>query len=404
TKQYDVIVVGGGPTGTIAAMYLKKAGKDVLLIDKAKFPRDKICGDAQGRKAAMVMKELGIYEEYKKIPGCPIFGLRLSSPNGTQIDLTMIDRSSGVPGYVTRRMDFDNFLFQSAKALGIEIMEETAVTKIVHEDKAIREVHCKRGGEEFTLRAKVYIAADGAHSMFATEFGQKNPPEHLIVAVRQYWKGVTGLSDMIEIHLIKDLIPGYFWIFPLPNGEANVGLGMIIKDMTKKKVNLADALKREVTQNPLFVERFRNAKPLEDVKAWNLPIASHRRKCYGQNVMLIGDAAGLINPLSGEGVGTGVISAKLAAEVAIEAMEKNDYSEKFIKQYYDRLWEAIGEEIKADYRIMRLGTRFPFLIDRLINKAKKNPEARKELESHLPYVSGKAKIGTKEFISNILEG
>ncbi|MBI4020549.1 MAG: geranylgeranyl reductase family protein [Candidatus Aenigmarchaeota archaeon] len=405
TRQYDVIVVGGGPAGSTAAMYLKKAGKSVLLIDKAKFPRDKICGDAQGRKAAMVMQELGIYEEYKKLPGVAIYGLRLSSPNGTQIDLEMINRQKGTPGYVVRRMDFDNFLHQSVGKFGVEGMEETAVEGITLDgDENVTEIRCKnlRTGQEVALAAKLYIAADGAHSVFAQKFGMKNPPEHLIVGIRVYYKGVTGMGDMIEIHLLKDMIPGYFWIFPLPNGEANVGAGMIIKDMTKKKINLADALKKEIMENPLFRERFRDAKPLEEVKGWNLPIASHRRKCYARNVMFTGDAAGLIDPLSGEGVGTAVISGRIAATTAIEALGQGGGMEKFTRLYDKRLWEAIGHEIKVNYRIQRLGTRFPFLIDRLISKAAKNEDTRKELESHLPYVEGKAEIGTKGFISKLL--
>src|SRR3989344_2117853 len=110
----DVIVLGAGPAGAIATMYLARAGKKVLLLDKARFPRDKICGDAQGRKAANILKELDIYEAYEAIEGQKIYGITLSSPNGTQVHLDVEDRKNPAPGYVHKRMIFDDFLFQHA--------------------------------------------------------------------------------------------------------------------------------------------------------------------------------------------------------------------------------------------------------------------------------------------------
>src|SRR3989338_7302613 len=163
-KEYDVVIVGGGPAGSICAMFLKRAGKEVLIIDKAKFPRDKVCGDAQGRKLAKDLKELGIYEDYTKLPGVAIYGLRLSSPNGTQIDMDLIDKVKGTPGYVIKRIDIDNFLFEQTKKFDIEIRERVAVEDVVFEGSDIKELRCKdlETNEEFTLTAKIYIGADGA--------------------------------------------------------------------------------------------------------------------------------------------------------------------------------------------------------------------------------------------------
>src|SRR3989344_6758830 len=404
TNEYDVIIAGAGPAGTVCAMYLKKAGKKVLVIDKAKFPRDKVCGDAQGRKLAKDLKELGIYEDYKKLPGVAIYGLILSSPNGTQIEMDLIDKAKGTPGYVVRRMDIDNFLFEQTKKFGIEIRERVAVEDVVFEGNRIKELRCKdlETNEEFALTAKIYIGADGANSIFAKKLNLKNPPEHFIVALRGYYKNVEGLTDKIEIHLVKDLLPGYFWIFPLPNGTANVGLGMIIKDMTERKMKLTDAMKEAIEVNPLFKERFKNAELEGEILAWNLPLASYHRKCHGGNYMLIGDAAGLIDPLSGEGVGTASISARNASNVMVEALDEDKINDKFLETYEKRLWEEIGPEIKASYRIQRLGKKFPFLLDKVLEKADKNPEFRKKLEAMLPYTEGKQKIGTTQFILSLL--
>ena len=404
-NEYDVIVVGGGPAGSTASMYLKKAGKKVLLIDKATFPRDKTCGDAQGRRAANLMKELGIYEEYEKLPGQKVYGLTLSSPNGTQVSLDVADRNGPAPGYVHKKAVYDNFLYQNAKKFGAE-PKVLQVKDVIVEDGFVKGIiGTNESGQTEEFRANIVLAGDGAMSVIARKFGlSDNPPEHNISALRIYYKNVKGMTDRIEIHLVKSLLPGYFWIFPLPGGEANVGLGMIMKDMQEKKINLKQAVLDEIKVNPLFKDRFADAEPLEDVKGWTLPIASHRRKSYGNGFMLIGDAAGLIDPLSGEGVGNAMVSGKLAAQTAVEALEKGKFDEKFFKKYDKALWDTIKDEIKTSYRVQRLGKKFPKLIDKLMEKCNGSDEFRKEIEKLLPYTGGRKKISSADFLKMLKAG
>ncbi len=397
-EEYDVIIVGGGPSGSTAAMYLGKAGKKVLLVDKASFPRDKTCGDAQGRRAANIMKELGIYEGYTQLPGQKIYGLTLSSPDGTQVHLDVADRNAPAPGYVHKRKVFDGFLYESAKKIVPTKMMQ--VKDVIVEDgfaKGIKGIN--EQGQEEEIRAKLILGADGALSVVARKFGLANSPsEHNISALRIYYKGIKGMTDRIEIHLVKSLIPGYFWIFPLPDGEANVGLGMIISDMQEKKINLKQAVLDEIQKNPLFKDRFAGAQIVDDVKGWTLPVASYRRKSYGNGFLLLGDAASLIDPLSGEGVGNAMISGKLAAETVIEALKKNKFDEKLLKKYDKALWNTIKDEIKTSYRVQRLGKKFPKLIDKLMKKCNESEEFRKEMEHLLPYTGGRKKIGSVEFL------
>lgn len=403
---YEVIIIGAGPSGTIAAMYLgRKLGKDnVLLVDKTDFPRDKICGDAQGRKAAGIMKDLDIYEEYEKLPGQKIYGIHLSSPNGTEVDIDVEQRDKPAPGYVHKRIVFDNFLFDKARQ-DATFRVFTVKDVVIEDGFAIGVVGTNEDDEEETLKAKIILGADGAHSIVARKFGVgTNPPEHFITATRAYYKNVKGLTDRIEIHLVKDLIPGYFWIFPLPNNEANVGLGMIIKDMKEKKINLVEAQIKQIKENPLFAERFKNAELIDEIRGWNLPIASYHRKCYGNGFMLLGDAAALIDPLSGEGVGQAMISGKVAAKIALEALEKQDFSEAVFQKYDKELWDEIGEEIKANYRLQKLGKMFPHLIDKLMEKASSDEGYRKLLESKLPYTGGRKDMGTKGFLEELGHG
>lgn len=399
--DYDVIVIGSGPAGATAAMYLGQAKKKVLLIDKAKFPRDKICGDAQGRKAGSILRELGVEEGFRKLPGHPIYGITMSSPDGTTAHVDIEKRDKPCPGFTHRRIVFDNYMHECAKRWSK--FEIFSVSDVIVENGFVTGVRGKdEHGNDKEIHAKIVLAADGANSVIAQKFGlNKNPPEHFIVGTRQYYKGVTGMTDRIEIHLVKALIPGYFWIFPLDNGLANVGLGMIVKDMNDKKINLKQAQLDVIAHNPLFKERFAHAEALEDIKGWNLPLASHHRKCYGNGFLLLGDAASLIDPLSGEGVGTAMISGKHAAKTALEAIEKNDFSEKFLQRYDKSLWEEIGPEIQHNYKLQKLGSKFPFLIDKLVHKAAKDKNFHERLEKLLPYATGREEMGSDEFVDEL---
>jgi menaquinone-9 beta-reductase len=400
-SMYDVVIVGGGPAGSTAAMYFKNSGKKVILLDKANFPRDKTCGDAQGNRAAAIIEELGIYEEYEKLEGQKIYGITTSSPNGKQVHLDVAERDKEAPGYVHTRMIFDNFLFENAKKC-VETRTVSVIDVIV-EDNYVKGVLIKNEkGENEEIRSKLVLASDGALSVVARKFGlDKNPPEHFIAAIRAYYKNVDGMTDRIEIHMIKNLIPGYFWIFPLPNNEANVGLGMIIKDMKEKKINLKEAMLKEIQENPLFKERFKGAELQGDIKGWNLPIASYHRKCYGNGFMLLGDAASLIDPLSGEGISNSMISGKVAVEVAKESLEKGDFSEEFLKKYDEILWGAIGEQIQYNFKLQKLSTKFPFLIDKVVEKALKDEEFRKKVQKMLPYTSGRKELSSTGFITSL---
>lgn len=349
------------------------------------------------------MKELGIYEDYEKLEGQKIYGITFSSPNGTVISIDAEkDRKNPAPGYVRKRLVLDNFLFKEAKKKATEFRVLHVKDLIIEDDFVRGIIGTDKHGKTEEHRARIVLGADGATSVVAMKFGlNKNPPNHLIVALRGYYKNVDGMTDRLEIHLIKEIIPGYFWIFPLPNKEANVGIGMIAEDMNKKGVNLKEAMLKQIKENPLFVERFRNAKLVGEIKGWNLPIASYHRKNYGNGFLLLGDAASLIDPLSGEGIGQAMISGKIAAEVALEAMEEENFSEKFLKRYDKKLWDIIGQEIKNDYRVLKIGKRFPHLIDRLMMKATKDEKFRQRFEKLIPYAGGRGEIGSDDFIKEL---
>ncbi|VVB56902.1 Digeranylgeranylglycerophospholipid reductase [uncultured archaeon] len=411
--SFDVIVVGAGPGGSTTAAYLGRLGRSVLLLDKAKFPRDKTCGDALSGKSMNVVRELGLVAEVEKLPHGIIKGATFSSPNGKIISIPFPSTDPNRPGgtgYCLRRQHPDYLFFTAAKnTANVTILEQFQIQDVLMEDgkavgvKGIDLTDSKRA--ERTFSSKVVVGADGVNSIVARAvLGEKAQldPSHSCDAVRVYYEGITGMTNDIEIHFIKSIMPGYFWIFPLENGRANVGLGLVSKDlqakMKKDKTNLVQMLNHIMKEEPLFKERFANAKPMGLVTGWRLPFGSYRRQLSGNGWVLVGDAASLVDPFSGEGVGNATTSGRLAAQFIDEAIERNDVSALALGPYEVAVWEELGKELSTSYKMQQLG-RHEWLLNLVIGKAARKPavrdlisaslasdEAKKKFESPLTYL------------------
>ncbi len=388
TKTYDVIIVGGGPGGSASAMFLKKKGYNVLLLEKAKYPRDKICGDAVSGKSVGMLRELGIVDEMEKIDNAKVYGLVFSSPEGKMLEIPFPvkdgEGQTKARGYVCRRLVFDNFLFSHAKKM-VDVKEEFAVSDLIFENDAVVGVKgmdmTTKQAHEF--RAKFVIGADGATSIVANKVhAEKIPDDHLCMATRVYYQGISGMTPNIEIHFIDSVMPGYFWIFPLEDGKANVGLGMVSSDRQKKGVNLVAETERVIKEHPLFKERFKDAVKLNDIKGWTLPFGSFRRTLHGKGWFLVGDAASLVDPFSGEGIGNAMTSAKYVSEVIDEAFKKNDFSLEHMAQYDTRLWAEIGPELQTSLMLQKMG-RHKWLLNLVIGKASRSKEIRDTISGML---------------------
>lgn len=385
---YDVIVVGGGPGGSSSAMFLKKKGYNVLLLEKAKYPRDKICGDAVSGKSVGMLKELGIESEMENLENAKVYGLIFSSPEGKMLEIPFpVKDGEGhtkARGYVCRRMVFDNFLFSHAKKM-VDVKEEFVVNDLIWENDIVVGVKGidMTTKKEMEFRSKIVIGADGATSIIANKVNaQKIPDEHLCMAARVYYQGISGMTPNIEIHFIDSVMPGYFWIFPLENGKANVGLGMVSSDRQKKGVNLVAETERVIAEHPLFKERFKNSTKLNDIKGWTLPFGSFRRTLHGKGWFLVGDAASLVDPFSGEGIGNAMTSAKYVSEVIDEAFKTNNFSQEQMALYDTRLWAEIGPEMQTSYLLQKMG-RHKWLLNMVIGKAARSKEVRETISGML---------------------
>jgi len=386
--EYDVVIVGSGPAGSSTAMFLKKNNvENILLIDKATFPRDKICGDAFSGKSVGVAKELGILDDFDSVPHEGVYGVLFSSPKGEKIEIPFPGserKTQTKPGFVVKRINGDNIIFQAAKKQ-VETLEDFTVKDLLWENDFVTGVIGKtKSGEELEIKAKIVVGADGATSTVSQKVGiPPNPANHHVIATRGYYQGVTGMSGNIELHFVDEIMPGYFWIFPLDNGLANVGVGLLTSEKTKRKIDLKKTQEKLITENKLFKERFKNAKIDEQgIKVWTLPVASYRKKNHGNGWVLVGDAASLIDPFSGEGVGNALTSGKLAAKYIAKALQDDNVSEANLDAYDKELWDTIGGEIQTSYNLQRAGSN-KWLLNLIIGKAAKKPKVKAAISGML---------------------
>jgi flavin-dependent dehydrogenase len=249
--------------------------------------------------------------------------------------------------------------------------------------------------------SNLVVGADGALSIVARKAGVFSAKaEHSCSAVRGYYTGVRGLRGNVEIHFLPECMPGYFWIFPLSENEANVGVGMLLSDMLAKRANLQKVLVA-CMKNKRFAGRFDSARLNGEVGGWSIPLASAKRKCVGNGFVLIGDAASLVDPFSGEGIGNGMLSAAIAADTLGDAAKQGAVGEEKCKEYERALWQEIGNDIDSSYALQRLG-KIPFLLDIAIGRAKKSARLRNELAGMIASREAKKKASDPMFVLKLL--
>ena len=402
--MFDVIIVGAGPAGTTAALYAHRLGLNCILLDKAVFPRDKICGDALSGKSVRIMRELNLLDEVAKLDGSEINRITFGSPKNIQFDVNLKGTQNNdqiTKGFVIPREIFDNYLFEKADAV-TDTRQGFSVKDLIFENNYVVGVKGKtRTATEEEFRAPVVMGCDGSNSIVARKLGlYEMEMDHTSVAVRCYYEGVKGLTDQIELHYVKEVNPGYFWLFPAGDGRANIGIGLSKSDMKKENRTLRQIMD-EVTQIEYFKERFADAEQLERPVGWNLPLGSIHRKNHGNGFMLLGDAAGLVDPFTGEGIGNAMVSGQYAMEVAAKSKLSGDFSEKAFAEYDELLWRDIGKELRTSTKLQSLA-RSKFLLNFVINRASRNEEVQNIISGMLANEIPKDELSSPLFYFKIL--
>lgn len=392
-KHFDVLVVGAGPSGSAVAIKLANSGLAVALLDKARFPRDKTCGDALSvdviNQLAILSEDLAA--EFAKMDNrVESFGVKIFSPDHNHINIPYIHKGSKSCGFITPRLSFDNLLFQHTKTYSnITTFENCTVSSVtVKNEKVI--VQSSHG----IFTGQVIVGADGAHSIVSKSLGDsKVEKKHYSAGLRVYYENVTHLHEenFIELHFFPELLPGYLWVFPMAGNKANVGLGMPSSEVAKRRLNLKVLLTNLITTHPDLRERFKQARPLETIKGYGLPLGSKKRNLSGERFLLTGDAASLIDPFSGEGIANAIRSGRIAAEHILTCFEKNNFSADFNKAYDKEIYRRMWNELRISRTLQKL-VRYPRLSNYLVKKANQNKHLQEFLIQTLADVEQKKKF------------
>jgi geranylgeranyl reductase family protein len=365
--EADVIVVGAGPAGSATAFYLATAGLDVLVLEKATFPREKVCGDGLTPRAVKALTDMGI----------PIDegdgwlrnkGLRTIA-SGMRLEMDWPELSS-YPGYglVRARKDFDETLARRAQKAGARLHEGVNVTGPVLDDRTGRIIGVTARQEddperERTYRAPLTVAADGNSSRLSLSMGLRRRDDRpLGVAVRTYYSSPRHEDDYLESWLdLWDgdrLLPGYGWIFGMGDGTSNIGLGMLNTSASFGHTDYRALLRRWLKGMPAewgFTEENRT----EPIKGAALPMGFNRTPHYTRGLLLAGDAGGMVNPFNGEGIPYAMESGEILARVIAQAhaWPTKAGAERVLNGYPQALNDAYGS-------YYRLGRTFVKLIGR----------------------------------------
>ncbi len=371
---YDVAIIGAGPAGCACALALKDAGLKVLLIDKARFPRDKVCGDAIPGRAIKVLKSISSefgaafanFPHHYKTLQTKIF------LNGQELCFTWVQEA-----YTFTRLEFDNFLINLVKQHSeTTILTETEIEEIEQDASFIS---FKANNKCHSFRTKLLVGADGAHSIVAKQIKPNIiDRKHYGASIRAYYKNVADMNaNTTEIYYNKEFLPSYLWVFPFPGNIANVGFGMVSSELVKRKINLKKTFLHLLKNTPELSTKFKDAGLRGTIDGFGLPFGSNFSKISGNRILLTGDAAALIDPMNGDGIGNAMLSGKLAALQIIKCINENDFTDRCLKQYDKMVLDEIGKELNKHYRMQKILTQKPILLSLIFWLCKFEPIKRK---------------------------
>jgi flavin-dependent dehydrogenase len=381
TPVRDVLVAGGGPAGCASALFLRQRGYDVLLVDAARFPRDKVCGDSVSPEGWRLLEALGAAESVRSLEPQPLLGMRLTAPDGT----TFQGDYDGGPraGLALRRARLDQALIERARAAGVEVREGVFVEDVLRSDGrveglALRDADAPPGSAQ-PCHARVVIGAEGRRSVVARRLGLLAEHRRLRkFAVRGYWDGMEGLGGYGEMHVAGG---GYCGIAPLSDRAGNVAFVLDRGEMAAAGGDLEDFYRRTLRARwPRLFERLQRARLCGPPRAVG-PLALCAPRVFVPGAALVGDAAGFYDPFTGEGVTLALRSAELAADAidaALRAGTPHDLSA------YQRARDA---STRAKFRFNHL---LQFVVGRpwLANAVARRLSRRPDLASRLVGIAG----------------
>ncbi|MGH2788594.1 MAG: NAD(P)/FAD-dependent oxidoreductase [Actinomycetota bacterium] len=364
--EVDVVVVGGGPSGSATAHYLAARGHSVIVCEKKSFPREKTCGDGLTPRAVKVLEEMGLGDELGSWER--VHGLRVHAA-GRTLELPFPDLDDFCNfGLVKPRKDLDQIVLSNAETAGAKVLYETHVVEPIYEKGVVSGVRAKRDGADEEIRASWVVCAEGSGTKFGRALGRDRKESYPMgFAIRQYFRSPMEHSGWFEafldIRIGPDAVPGYGWVFPVGDGTVNAGVGLLSTYGGWRDVNLhhlqtgfVAALPAPWEVGPLTV----SSKP----RAGRLFMGGSVWPPHGPGFLLVGDAAGMVNPCNGEGIAYGYETGRIAGRHIDEALRSGRTPS--LSDYTDQLTETYGPYYRLGRRFVKL-IGHPTLMERLVS-------------------------------------
>jgi geranylgeranyl reductase family protein len=349
--MHDVAIVGAGPGGSAAAHFLAQKGLTVLLLDKAEFPRDKTCGDGLTPRALRVLDAMGMLAEVSK-RGRAIGGYEVVAPNGKSTTARITSQPAAL---VVPRLTLDNLILQRAINSGARF--QRASVDYVEPTQAGVTVHA----EQTRFQARTAIIATGAATGVLSRSGILRHRPRSMLAARAYFEGMAQGGNF-QLRFDGVPLPGYGWVFPVGNGISNVGVGFLPRKQKRTAREVFDA----------WVEQF-DGHQVGPLRGYPIRVDFLKSPTYAERTLLIGEAAGLVNPLTGEGIDYALESGQIAAQHLAQGVFDG-------ATYHADLHARFGKVFRFSEHI-RDWYCSPFMLNLLVPLANRHPELRQMLAS-----------------------
>jgi geranylgeranyl reductase family protein len=363
----DVVIVGAGPAGAVAAAGLARRGRDVLVLDRSSFPRDKVCGDGIPPGTVELLGRVGMGETIREAGFHRVDRIRVVAPSGRAWEAGFRPRRPGLEFYIAPRARFDALVLDHALACGASF-RRSRVGALLRDGARVSGVVTADGER---IKARVTIGADGATSVVARELGVMPWPRgRRDVAIRGYADGFETAPRAVEFFLLRPLLPGYGWVFPLGGRRANVGVIVSVDSLERSRGSLANLLDQFLASEAMRGRA--DGTTLSSVASWQLPLAAAGGPGRAfDGAILAGDAGGFVDPLTGEGIHTAVLTGTIAAEVVDAALERTPRGS--LTEYDTRCVKEMGRLIRRSERCRRWLAGVPAALESLVLLANASP-------------------------------
>ncbi len=386
-EDAQVIVVGGGPAGAATAWSLASAGVDVLVLDRAHFPRDKVCAEYLSPQASRIFSDMDVLDEIEGAGAARLAGMILRAPSGE----TVTAEFAGVKGFAAfsnrglalRRTVLDEILLRRARLAGARLEEGTRVVDVARDSRGRVNGVIVQGanGEQRQLRGRMVVGADGLRSVVGRRLGlvrTRRWPRR--IGLISHYRGIEGMRGMGEMHVERE---GYLGLAEVGHGVTNVGIVIPATRAAAISGDREGFFKEWIASRPQLTERFTNAEQVTPVRATG-PFNSVARRAYAPGAALVGDAADFFDPFTGEGVYAALRGGEILAPFIVEALKANGGGDlRALRGYEAARRREFGGKWKLE-RIVGMSIAFP----PLINHAARALSARKDMADLLVGVAG----------------